>query len=338
MSYISQAVDALHDVGVLVRLHVSCFEAQAMQLSWSWPSAEDRTDVGSVLRALALPLQAHGQEHNVELSLVVRAGAQRVMLEHNCVDLRCSLNGRMLQAGERVELRHADVLDVGLCRLEVDMPQAALQAYEDVDLRDLAHGFDGHWQEALMLQKADRLDDLLQSSWEPKGQSASDEASGGVSLTDTPWHEHLQAQITDATDLSGEKGLEYWHERYLRHLQAPNDQQTLGEWVGPSSVKAVGHTDAYEQLLTQALEGPELATLLGQEEHINAVLAQLGTHDELALLAPDQTDNVMHLFAPDNWKPNDVHQTMPSLTRQEHHMVSLDSVLFSSESPSNKRK
>lgn len=318
-----------------MNLRVTRCEGAALELSWTWPDCEQRISLGAVMQALCLSLQDADQAMLVELYLEPSAGGHALMLEHRCSDLRCSLNGKWVLAGDAVKLQHGDVLDVGLCRFEVDMPEAVSEpappsvTYDDVDLSGLASKFERRSPDAAMLEKADDLDDLLASSWESQAELAvPDESAPAVGNPSEP-EGTAQAHIVDANLLSEDSGLEHWHARYLRQLHSPHERPVGGQWVGMSSLSHGAGADAYDRLAMDALDGPDLATLLGQETHISAVLAQLSPHAERDILAAEKVDNVMHLFAPDNWSPQSVHSAMPGLTRQEHHVMYLDSAVLS---------
>lgn len=327
---------------------ITRFEGQALQLCWSWPQAPLQVDLGSILESLDLPLQPHEQERLVRFHREQGPQMLSLAMEHSCTQLRCSLNGQALAAGEWVYLHRGDVLEVGLCRLELD--QAApvhrpREPLEDVDLTQLAPADSSRASVDKMLTPSDAFDDLLAATpWQSlQAQGMQPERAAGVALDAKPRSQPLPMPGADSA-VSGHSSessqalsdglmvpehddlLRQWHTQFLRRLQSPHDSLPQVKWVGVTRQHQGHQGDVWGRLL-QDNANPDLSALLGQDAHISNVLAQLDDHGHSDWLDPPASVNVMHLFAPEGWTPAEASAQVPLLTRQEHHGMALDSAL-----------
>lgn len=310
--------------GVLWRL-TRC-QGQALDLSWPWPDGQDRVCLSALLEDLALPLQPLADEAQVRFHRAWGLEASAVAVEHRCQELRCSLNGQWLPPQQLVWLQQGDVLDVGLYRLELDGRQpdadtpasplacdpAAAAPLADLDLTRLADA--PHRQgPPLLLPASAAPASLVDLLGRQDGQPADDPAI---------------AAMTAAPARREDELLDQWHQRYLQRLQSPEAALRDDEdWAHLSLEEVTHRVDAFDQLKEADGAKSPLAHLLGQNDSIEAVLSQLDAHGPVDLFAQGEPPNVLHLFAPAGWAAAQRHERLPSLTRLEHHGISLDSAV-----------
>ena len=309
---------------------VTRHQGQALDLSWPWPQGQDQVRLSALLEDLGLPLQPAAEEAQVRFHRAWGLEASAVAVEHQCHELRCSLNGEVLQPQLLVWLQQGDVLDVGLYRLELACrqagdddrvadvaadPSAPDAPAEHIDLTLLADA--PHRQGSPLLAphaaEPSRLDDLLLRA-EPAETAPAAAA--------------VVAAVADLPPTREEQLLSQWHARYLQRLQSPEARlQGDEDWAHLTLEEVANRVDALDEL--KASEGAEtsLSRLLGQRDGIDTVLSQLDAHGPHDLFAPSEPPNVLHLFAPQGWAPTQRHERLPSLTRLEHHGLSLDSAV-----------
>ena len=304
-----------------LQVHLTRWQGQALALCWHWPHGQRHVDLSSVLQALDLPMDADDEAQHCRLHLS-EGGTVRMGFEHACRLLRCSLNGRALPASELVWLQEDDVLDIGLLRLEwrcgveaTPPRQTGHEIDEALDLRTLADGTRSAFNDLAAQRAPDALDDLLRST--PSDPLAS-------LATQAPGMAQQPLDVLQPPD----KGdpLSQWHAHYLQRLQSPAAALAETDWHLTQSRHNRSSQDPMADLMAKAQDGLPLAGLLGQSEHISAVLAQLDDHGTNPLLSEPEEVHVMHLFAPPGWQAPDSAQ-VPLLTRQEHHGISLDSAI-----------
>lgn len=347
--------------------HVLCitrWQGQAVQWPWVMPEGTEQTDLTRIWHDLALPLDPHPEAELCVFHGPSHAKDQAWAFEHRCEELRCSLNGRLVQHHQRVWLHVDDVLDIGLCRLALQSPPqlgAAPQNTTKASPDDLAT-----WDLTTLdrgaktdpLKPADAFDDLLGSSAWQEDSAATEAASqklpqtGPQTLPQQPptplallpgaeaaspsaeWPVWQAKVIPDGlTEPTQEQALEQWHALYIRRLQAPYENATQTAWLGMTEQRAGPRVDAMSSLMLQAEEGPNLSTLLGETEHISSVLSQLEEPKDPEWLAATESENVLQLFAPRNWQAPKSAADVPLLSRQEHHGMAIDSAVSLSNTP-----
>lgn len=123
------------------------------------------------------------------------------------------------------------------------------------------------------------------------------------------------------------------HSRYLRILQEPSHADDEVLWVGVERSNKQEHSDPMQKLIRDAGNQSSLDDLLGQPHQIEEVMDGMDSLGETNILDMDPFPNVLQLFAPEHLrgdaplpKGQPLHQ-IPSLTRKEHHTVSIDSVM-----------
>ena len=359
-----------------LELVVTRFEGRELSLAWPWPEAQPQVDWASVLLALNLPSQMPQQEALVSFHRGLDPASPALGMEHHSALLQCSLNGQRLPADEWVALEQGDVIELGLFRIEprwqgaawAQPAQPAAQAWSDMDLTALASGPVGRSRESTMrlLAKPDAFDDLLQSSAWSEGSDLPSELAATASSAPTPAPAPkpvakpapaaMPASLSALSNPSpspslsasqpqwdavvaaprDEDHLQRWNAQYLRRLQSPLEPLTHDDWAGMAKGSQGPRVDAMDALMQKANDGPEMPQLLGQSDQIGIVLAQLDEHGTSDVMEPPVHTDVMHLFAPAGWRPEQVKEPVPLLSRQEHHGMALDSAVpLQSPQPNN---
>lgn len=321
-------------------LHISHCAGTPVDLRWAWPADLTQCDLAQVLSNLDLAAPDRDDMAHGHFELSTGPGPQALAWQHACRVLRCSLNARVLPAGQRVWLQEGDVLEVGLCRMVLQHGAervAPAQALLPVELTALAApGMDAG-------AAPDALDDLLRSSrWADELVQAQASAEVPPLDADTPLSQLAPAEATPPMDAlvrdAPEHALQAWHSLYLRRLQAPQEVGTDTAWSGMAQRQEQAGGDPLDALMRQAGERGALSDLLGESVHISTVLAQLDASSGSDVLAPDAPVNVLHLFAPEGWQAPDLNERVPVLNRQEHHGIALDSALPLSEAQTQPEK
>lgn len=326
--------------------HVTRCQGRELDMPWRWPDGCEQALLSTLLDDLRLPLQPSADETRVHLHRTPGALSGSVAVAHHCVELRCSVNGIQLAPRVMAWLQQGDVLDVGLYRLELrwelqggdvvpsqgsegafneptkDTRQASAA---DVDLTLLAAGLRADGVSPLLshLAAPDGVEDLLgRPDW-----SSADSGEPALGATGAV---PLPEAVSDA--LAPEQAehalLNHWHARYMLRLRSPDAVlDDVEGWAHLSPQDIADNADALEDLKARTDPTAELSSLLGHSTHIDTVLSQLDPHGPHDLFEHPEPQSVLHLFAPEGWTPAHQGGVLPSLTRLEHHGISLDSAL-----------
>lgn len=311
------------------RLHIHSAQGSPLDVVWSWPDETRQTGLDKVLA----PLFETAPDWLAEAGKILlhRVSPISRELEVCSAQLLCTRNAVPLQTGQRVPLQHADLLELGMCRLQVLEPGH----HRGDDSTDTATAFE--WQDLIerhagvatpaapgqapgdvrhLLQ--DALQDVQQGRQQDGGPAArsviaqvSQEAPPDEPALDWP----------EAAD----EDLQRLHAQYLRRLTDPLSTADLPPWQGISTRQHGQHPDPFQDLVDKSLQGPEMAALLGQSAHINSVLARLDPVAGSNILQPERFESVLHLFAPAALREGSARPQVPSLNRLEHHGMTLDS-------------
>lgn len=317
-----------------LRLRITHSRGVAVDAVWAWPAGRQQVPLQEVLAVLGESSQPWLQE------------AQKIVVEHEGDDiwrlsqasdlLLCSCNGVPLRRGQTVLLQHLDALELGLCHLQV------LTEPERRHGQNMAWVDDFEWSQLLARHgagrapsvpgaaPADAVMDLLQDALDversqlaPKITRLEPEVSAAVPLDKTP----QQTELSEA-----EQAFQGLHAQYLQRLMDPLSPLGLPSWQAMATHPSGQASDAFQDILDQAEQGPSMTQLLGQSVQIQSVMSQLDTLAGGDILEPDAHVSVLHLFAPEGLRDLLTHQ-VPSLNRQEHHGMALDSAMAATATP-----
>lgn len=297
----------------LSKLRILRLNGQTLDLDWAWPADLQQVSLAQVFEALALAQEV--DPHTLlELGRCILWAAQSAegppSFSHACQLLRCSHNGQTLSANHRLHLQDDDQIEVGLCRFSVSTP---------------------HLHQAASAASATAAPSEVGPDW---GALAGTSPQG---IADLLGASVLESQMTEALAMADANDpLARWHQHYLRHLRFPHEQVQDGAWsagtsaAAASSGKAHAWQDPFDTLIKEQ-QRANLSEMLGQGENIGAVLLTLDAQSDQDILSSPTPDNVLHLFAPEHWQAPNENQTLPLLSRIEHHGVALNSAIRSDD-------
>jgi len=322
----------------LLELHGLQHHGQAFDHVWQWPPAAECVHFEDILHAC--PLHNFSLMPHLDACTLRRCGeaSQTVwQFSTGSSDIACNVNSTALDPGAPRELHDGDILEVGLYRFRVHIPcaaQAAPNPLNDFRLTDLDAPV--HEPFAAVNTTAQfRTDfaDLISLSLEQNPLPSAQQASAFAAPA-------ADAAATQAPSLASADPLDTLHAQYLRKLRDPAYNGDDAVWQNLVQAKEVSTSaDAFEDIKTEAGPSQILEDLLGQSRSIDDVLAGLGTIGVEDVLTPEPFDSVIHLFAPQDLQPKAaanlvqdplaqlVQNSLPSLTRREHHSLTLDSAM-----------
>jgi hypothetical protein len=317
------------------QLHIHHVQGSPLHVMWTWPDETRQIGLDKVLA----PFFESAPDWLTEAAKILlhRASPISRELEVCSAQLLCTHNAVPLQSGQRVALQHADLLELGMCRLEVLEPGNGRQDEGPAmafDWNDLIERHAGVAPPSDPAQAAGDLRHLLQDALQdaqpgteqekkPSAQPAGWPASRSA-LPQAPLQTHHDEAVPALPDAADED-LQRLHAQYLRRLSDPLSTADLLPWQGIRTRQQGQSQDPFQELVDKSLQGPEMAELLGQSAHINSVLARLDPVGGQNILQPERFESVMHLFAPPSLREGSIQHQVPSLNRLEHHGMTLDS-------------
>ncbi|PUE24045.1 TagK domain-containing protein [Limnohabitans sp. Jir72] len=319
-----------------LRLRITHCRGVAVDAVWSWPVGRQQVSVQEVLAVLA-ELSEPWLEEALKI-VVVQEGENVWRLSQASDLLLCSCNGVPLKVGQTVLLQHHDALELGLCHLQVltepERPHGVNTAtVTDFEWGQLVtrHGA-GRAPSVPDAMPADSVMDLLTDALDaarpqlaPQITQVQPQVRAAVPLDATP----QQTEWSEA-----EQAFQGLHAQYLQRLMDPLSPMGLPSWQAMTTHQSGQASDAFQDIIDQAEQGPTMPQLLGQSVQIQSVMSQLDTLAEGDILEPDAHVSVLHLFAPEGLRDALTHQ-VPSLNRQEHHGMALDSAMAATAPPSH---
>ncbi len=315
-------------------LRITHCRGVAVDAVWSWPTGRQQVSVQEVLAVLDEPSESWLEE--ALKIVVVQEGANVWRLSQASDLMLCTCNGVPLKAGQTVLLQHHDALELGLCHLQVltepEHPHGANTAWvADFEWGQLVarHGA-GRAPSVPDAVPADAVMDLLPDALDaarpqlaPQITQVQPQVRVAVPLDSTP-------QQTGLTDV--EQAFQGLHAQYLQRLMDPLSPMGLPSWQAMATHQSGQASDPFQDILDQAEQGPTIPQLLGQSVQIQSVMSQLDALAEGDILEPEAHVSVLHLFAPEELRDAVTHQ-VPSLNRQEHHGMALDSAMAAAAAP-----
>lgn len=289
-------------------LHILRLYGEALNLRWHWPESLPWVNLALVFEVLGLPVQEHTRQELERCTLwpATRAG-ELLSFSHECRTLRCSHNGETVPAGHRLWLQDDDWIEVGLCRWSIRTQRAVV-----IEPPIPATAAETHEGSAEGAELPPLVAELVAQA---TGEETDKTADQGL------------LEIDSINPLVG------WHDRYLHHLQFPHDSGHNMEWSvdgtatgGPYS-RDRSLPDPLNSLIDRYANGNSLGEMLGQSEDIGTVLNAMPSQETEDILRAPPVDNVLHLFAPDDWRAPNEQLMLPLLSRMEHHGVALDSAI-----------
>ncbi|GEM_PF-536789 len=243
-------------------------------------------------------------------------------------DLRCAINGSVLQPNFRIRLNDGDTLEWGLSLWYVN-PAERVESKPDVPVSNEV-------TDNLMALSATPLDltwfDLRMRPLEEEGDvfdlvmpTHSDADQNNSMLVD----DALASEQVNVESVDGETLVQQLHQEYLDKLNTPHLSNT-----GQSNSREqedVLRNDVHSAVqvhLEDFSPVSELATLqdlVSGHLHIDEVFEGLDSLREMELFTEEDPPEILKLFAPGGQPTSQRVQTPPHLTRKEHHAVSVDS-------------
>ena len=309
-----------------LHLRIIRCEGVALDAVWTWPSGLQQVPLQDVLASLFETPPPWLQE--AAKIVLLQDGMDIWQLRQDSELLLCSCNGRPVRTGQTLLLQHGDALELGLCHLEVKTestpsPGEATALMPDFDWDQLVsrHGLQQvpAVRDAIASDEVAHLlpDALDESSPQPSKPSAPEQSIEPLTVASAP---ALQP-LTDA-----DQAIQGLHAQYMQRLVDPWSQTDALAWQTMAVRQSGQASDPLQDIMDQAEQGPTMPQLLGQSVQIQSVLSQLDALSGSDILAPDPHVNVMRLFAPEGLRHEPTHQ-VPSLNRQEHHGMALDSAM-----------
>ena len=311
-----------------LRLHITHCQGISLDAVWTWPAGREQVSLQEVLAHWVDAAQPWLEEAQ-KVSLH-QESPQVWSLRQSSPLLLCSCNGQLLRVAETVLLHHNDALELGMCHLQVKTepdkaPGLATTLVPDFEWDQLRSRHAPHRVDLVQdAVAADEVLHLLHDALEdvkPQVPSATDVFAEPDESAQHSTPEVLKAPLTDA-----DQAIQGLHAQYLQKLTDPFGQADLPTWQAMAARSSGPVSDPFQDILDQAEQGPTMPQLLGQSVQIQSVLSQLDALNGSDILAPDAHVNVMRLFAPEGLREEPTHQ-VPSLNRQEHHGMALDSAM-----------
>lgn len=311
-----------------LRLLITHCQGHALDAVWTWPTGREQVSLQEVLACWVDAAEPWLEE--AQKVFLHQESPEVWSLRQSSQLLLCSCNGQLLRVAETVLLHHNDALELGMCHLQVKTepdkaPGVATALVPDFEWDQLRSRHATHQvdlvQDAVAADEVlhllhDALEDAKPQVPSATGVSAAPDASAQQSAPEV-----LKAPLTDA-----DQTMQGLHAQYLQKLTDPFGQADLSTWQTMAARPSGQVIDPFQDILDQAEQGPTMPQLLGQSVHIQSVLNQLDTLGSSDILSPDAHINVMRLFAPVGLREEPMHQ-VPSLNRQEHHGMALDSAM-----------
>ena len=316
-----------------MQLYVVQHQGQEPSLVWTWPQHATRVGLDTVFAEAGL-LDEHLHEQ-ARLCTLENAGSSQSpiwLLSHGGTTLVCSVNGNILEKGSQIRLDHGDEIEFGLARLEVAMAGRANVQPPEIALADSA---DASIDEQFELRDLDSpISAVPLPGRERYGRERADFGELITTTQDLLGQLGKEAEEASGTESAETDPLEVLHARYLAKLRNPSLGDQAINWqeseLGDQSVMQ----DPMHRWMNQAGQQHSLDDLLGQSTNIDSVIEGLDPLATSDVTAPEIHDSVMHLFAPDDLRLQEqdplellIQRSLPTLTRSEHHSLSLDSAM-----------
>lgn len=311
-----------------LRIHITHCQGVSIDEVWVWPAEREQVNLQEVL----VPWVDGPEPWLDEAEKVVlrQEGDAAWSLWQNSELLVCSRNGQLMLAGETVLLQHDDALELGMCALRIKTePESPPR-----EATPLVPGFD--WHQLVDRHVSSRLewvqgavadDAVLHLLHDAMDDSKLENARvPGLSDVVEPITQVPPAVLEPIDQTDEDQALQGLHVQYLKKLKDPLAQAQLPIWQAMAVRQTGLSNDPFQDILDQAEKGPTMPQLLGQSAQIQSVLSQLDTLATSDILTPDKHANVMRLFAPEGLRDEPVYR-VPSLNRQEHHGMALDSAM-----------
>jgi hypothetical protein len=340
-------------------------QGRAFSFSWQWTGATGKVGLDAVLAGVdhantELLLQAQ----HCTLQQAGPAAQPVWLLGNSSQTLVCSVNQQALEPGSQVRLDHGDEIELGLTRFAVSLnasyvatevlqaqsPQvhASVEALPRFDLTDLdaLTNISTPGAGERYVHNRSNFSDLI--SLVPHEQAVPEpslaEALGaGTEPGDANKVSGLLLQIGAGTQVSKVRTdddqalFADLHAQYLDKLRNPSHANEQDDWQEMMRGGQSSQTDPMQQWMQAAGPSHSVDDLLEQSHSIASVMQGLDALGASDVLAPDPFDSVMHLFAPEHLREpvavamdpleSLLPRSLPSLTRREHHSLSLDSVM-----------
>lgn len=265
------------------------------------------------------------------LALCFQPSAQGWQLLNQSADVLCRVNGVTLASNHWCHLHDGDILEWGLSIWQVNPEEQAASEYQSETAKNFKTSeeitpleltwFDRNMQP---VQQEENPFDLIMPSLlyeilertEPKTTASMEESPADVIFLEL-LQEYRQA--LDTPQLSGNDHV--WQKRLLQ-----NDVSSSASPVSLADLS--GNIDPL-MTLQDMVSGPL---------HIDDIFNGLDSLREAELFHTEEPPEILHLFAP-GWQQQTSHTHMPpTLTRKEHHAVSVDSHYRMTQSPNIHQK
>lgn len=320
---------------------------QVLEFFWVWPGAAIQVGFDQVMSAVpGIDTALLGHLRQCSLHRAGSALQPLWLLDNTSDEIVCSVNHRSVMVGQQIRLGHGDEIEIGLTRLRVALqpsdniparlPQTEPPDAENADavagsfaLTDLDALGDASALSEAQRTRVDRSDfsDLI--SLQPDTELAPSPAAGTPQVA------------TDVVKVGGARAavppqdpLDTLHALYLAKLRNPTHSDGADLWRDIVRGNQDATPDPMQQLMQAAGSAHSLDDLLGRPQSIAHVIAGLDSLGSADVLAPEGFDSVMHLFAPEHLRAEReesleslVQNSLPGLTRREHHSLSLDSAM-----------
>lgn len=175
------------------------------------------------------------------------------------------------------------------------------------------------------------LDATLLLSSSPGSRGAPASASAPSPAT-SPGPQNTTKPHDDLTPWVGERKdpLDQLHERYIDHLLNPRAQRDPLGLSLDKRTQGGSADDPLSHWMAATMDNKGLSDVVDTTQTIDDLIAQLDDHGSVDVLAAEEVDDVLQLFAPEALQQQIQQRDqfgldLPALTRTEHHSVSLDS-------------